>query len=285
VLSPVAAEIVMTALVIAAAVATLYVLDVRDWRVYGAMFLWTSVLSGIQTANLTLPLCLVAALAWRFRSRHLLSGVLVGAAFALKVFTWPLVFWLVATRRYRATVAALLTGAASILLILPFGSPIAYFQLAHRNAEVVGKRAFSVYVLLGSSGAARAAWLAVAAVVLLAALARAEDRSSFVLALAAWILFSSIVWLHYFALLLVPLALARPRFGALWLVPLAYWLVPFGTPSRWQIAVALGAMSCVIVASLAREPAPGRPGVAEVAEPQPALGRFRSIARSSSSLH
>ena len=30
-----------------------------------------------------------------------------------------------------------------------------------------------------------------------------------------------IMWLHYLVLLMVPLALTRPRFSALWLVPLA----------------------------------------------------------------
>ena len=33
---------------------------------------------------------------------------------------------------------------------------------------------------------------------------------------------SPIVWVHYFLLLLVPLALARPRLSLLWVVPFAY---------------------------------------------------------------
>ena len=34
------------------------------------------------------------------------------------------------------------------------------------------------------------------------------------------------MWLHYLVLLLVPLAIARPRFSAIWLVPLLLWLTP-----------------------------------------------------------
>src|SRR5439155_19218795 len=100
------ADMLMIVLLIAAAAATAYVLNVRDWRVYGALFLWPPVLSGIQTGNLTLLLGLVAALAWRYRDRRFLPGLLVGFAVAAKVFMWPLMVWLVASRRFGAALAA-----------------------------------------------------------------------------------------------------------------------------------------------------------------------------------
>jgi hypothetical protein len=34
------------------------------------------------------------------------------------------------------------------------------------------------------------------------------------------------VWLHYLVLLVVPLALARPRFSVLWLLPVVLWASP-----------------------------------------------------------
>ena len=55
---------------------------------------------------------------------------------------------------------------------------------------------------------------------------RGEDLRSFTLALAASLALTPIVWLHYLVLLLVPLAIARPRFSAIWLVPLLLWLTP-----------------------------------------------------------
>ncbi len=255
------AEGLMTLLLIAAAVATPYVLGVRDPRVYGALFLWPSVLSGVQTGNLTLLLGLVAALAWRYREHPLLPGLLVGLAAAAKVFMWPLAVWLLATRRLPAAVAAAGVGFASILLIVPFGSPLGYFRVARSNAEAMGSQAYSVYVLLGADGTARLAWIAVGSLALLAVFlplgrsSGAVDASSFTLAIAACILCSPIVWLHYFALLIVPLAIARPRFGALWLAPLVYWVVPFGSPTGSQIAVALGAMSVVVAALVVHRPA------------------------------
>ena len=35
-----------------------------------------------------------------------------------------------------------------------------------------------------------------------------------------------IVWLHYLVVLLVPLAIARPRFSAIWLLPVLLWVSP-----------------------------------------------------------
>ena len=51
---------------------------------------------------------------------------------------------------------------------------------------------------------------------------RDRDIGALTLCLAAALSASPIVWVHYFLLLLVPLALASPRLSPLWLVPLAY---------------------------------------------------------------
>jgi hypothetical protein len=50
---------------------------------------------------------------------------------------------------------------------------------------------------------------------------REQDRRSLTLILAASLVLSPVVWSNYFVLLLVPVALARPRLSALWLVVLA----------------------------------------------------------------
>ena len=64
-------------------------------------------------------------------------------------------------------------------------------------------------------------WRLLAAVVVLAR--RGDERRAFVVAVAAALACSPIVWLHYFALLLVVVAVAEPRLGLLWFVPLAMW--------------------------------------------------------------
>ena len=92
------------------------------------------------------------------------------------------------------------------------------------------------YSLVGAAGAlgvgdaaARVAALLIGSALVIAVVVfarRGDDFRSFTLALAAALAFTPIVWLHYLVLLLVPLAIARPRFSAVWLLPLLLWLTP-----------------------------------------------------------
>ena len=55
---------------------------------------------------------------------------------------------------------------------------------------------------------------------------RGDEPRSFTCAVAATLALSPIVWLHYLVLLLVPLAIARPRFSIIWLLPILLWSSP-----------------------------------------------------------
>jgi hypothetical protein len=84
-----------------------------------------------------------------------------------------------------------------------------------------------------------------------------RDVATLTLALAAALAASPIVWIHYFVLLLVPLALARPRLSVLWIVPFAY--SPLGetawpTGDARKLALALVATLVLLVATLDRVP-------------------------------
>ena len=64
---------------------------------------------------------------------------------------------------------------------------------------------------------------------------RGDERTAFILAVAASLVLTPIVWLHYFALLLVVVALAQPRLGFLWFVPLLMVLTPgSGQPTPFE---------------------------------------------------
>ena len=86
-----------------------------------------------------------------------------------------------------------------------------------------------------------------------------------ILAVALMLVASPLVWSHYFVLLLVPLALARPRLHWLWLLPCGMWVCPPSTPRRAaEVAVAwLIAAVCLTAAlrdaSVGRWPAGHRP--------------------------
>ena len=114
------------------------------------------------------------------------------------------------------------------------------------------------------------------------------DERAVTLALAASLLLTPILWLHYFLLLFLPLALFHKRFTPVWLVPLAFWLTPFQESGGevWRIAFAWLILALVFGLSLGRarirspahsgrEPVPA-PGAADwVAERDRGLRRAR----------
>jgi hypothetical protein len=263
-----AADALMTALVIASLAAALLVVGVRDWRIFGAVALWPATLNAIQTANLTLPLCLLAALVWRLRRHAWAAGVPLGAALGLKFFLWPLVVWLVAVRRWAAAALACGLAAASLLLILPFYGLDDYARLVSNLSDTFDGVSYTVYALLVDVGVPDSLAKAVNLAVGLVVLGLAWRRRSFGLAVGAALVLSPIVWLHFFALLALPLALAWPRFSGWWLLPLALWFVPGTYNGRpWQTALALGVAAATVVVCERRS------SVQRVAEPVPLAAR------------
>src|SRR5262249_57507280 len=179
---------------------------------------------------------LAAGLVWRFRDRVLRVASAVGVTLALKFFLWPLVVWLVATRRVRAASAATLVGATLLLAswaVIGFAGLLDYPDLLRRLEATIGEDSYTARIVLLDAGlpasVARLGWLllglgVLAAVVLLGR--RGDDKRAFILAIAAALALTPIVWLHYFPLLLVVVALAQPRLGVLWFLPLPMILTP-----------------------------------------------------------
>ncbi|MCZ7587264.1 MAG: DUF2029 domain-containing protein [Gaiella sp.] len=248
-LSPAAADWVATAIVLAALVATLWVLDVRDWRVYGVTLVWPPVIDSYQTANVTLPLALLIALTWRYRDRALAAGLSLGVALALKFFLWPVAVWLLATGRRGAAGISVAVGAASLVLLLPWIDPLDYARLIRNLSDTFDGFSYTPYALLVDLGLASEIARPLTLLLGVSILALAWRRRSLGLALGAALVFSPIVWRHFFALLLVPLAVARPRLDAAWLLPLGFWLVP-GTYNGepWQTALALAVCGATLLA-------------------------------------
>ena len=98
--------------------ASLRILGLRDWRLYVLAVLSPVVLHGLYYGNLTLALMVPLAVAWRFRDSPWVTGSAVAVAVAAKLFAWPLVFWLLFTRRFRA--AAVSVGLGAVLLVVPW---------------------------------------------------------------------------------------------------------------------------------------------------------------------
>jgi hypothetical protein len=223
------------ALLGAAAIAyALRLLDIRDWRCYGAAFASFPVFAALGNGAISALLVLGAAALWRFRDGTWAAAALLAGLVAAKVFLWPVGIWLLATRRFRATFLSALVcgvGAVGAWGVLGFAGLAQYPHLLDRLTALVAAQSFSPYALVvslgGSPTLARLITAAGGAAILaaIAVVARTPDgeRRAFTLAIGAALFLSPIVWPHYLALLFVPAALASRRLSSAWLAPLGFW--------------------------------------------------------------
>ena len=219
----------------AAVFGAMWILGVRDWRCLVLAVTSPVVVHGLWYGNLTVLLVLPLALAWRYRDRAWVAGVAVGAAVAAKLFVWPLVVWLLLTRRFRA--AAWAVGSAAVLTLgawalVGFEGLRDYPALLRAVQDVYAVRSLSVSTVAGALGASVSAAVALALVAGLLCLAAATwvsrhtagERRTFAVVVAACIVASPVVWPNYAALLLVPIAITWPRLAPAWFFGYAVWL-------------------------------------------------------------
>lgn len=229
--------VLFSLLLLAAMVGGLRLLDVRDWRCYPVALLAPVTLEAIEYGAIGPFLVLLVALAWRYRDLPRAAGAATGGLVVLKLFLWPLVVWLAFTQRLRAAVtAALFVGALGLAswVVIAFRGFLEYPRLLRRLVDVEAEQSYSAFALLRALDVPELAarvFVLVGGVALLGLAWRAarderrrrldRDRVSFGLALAAALVLTPILWLHYLVLLFVPIALARPRLSWVWFVPLA----------------------------------------------------------------
>jgi hypothetical protein len=259
-----AADWTFTGLVIAAAMLTLRVLDVRDWRLYGVALLWAPVVSAWQTANLTLLLGLGIAGMWRVRDRPMAVGGLMALLITVKVFLWPLAIWLIVTRRFAGlawTVVAGIVLNAVTWAIIGFDQISAFRSLGDEFTRVDEQRSYNLLHLALDHGAGRTAAyvLQLLAVALVAGACvrlgrRGQDRSALILSVGICLLAAPVIWLHYFALLLVPLALGHPTLSPIWLLPIALFGCPVHEANTVQLVATLAVDAVIIGRAAAHAP-------------------------------
>ena len=271
-------------IVLAATLLVLYVLDVHDWRCYGATLLMAPTMVLLGAGAITSLLALGIALAWRYRDRPRMLAPVLAAVIVAKLFLWPLLVWLLVTRRVRAavwTAGLAVLGVLGSWAVIGFEGLHDYPELLATLADTLQKNAYSASGLglhVGlSPGTAQLVGLALGGLVCLACVKLRSgpegDRRVLIAALAASLFFSPLVWMHYFVLLLIPLALTRPRLTPLWLAPLAFWATPFpGTDGLlWRTTTGLAVATGLVGATLARSRSAlgTRQGGAEASQKQP----------------
>ena len=266
-----AATVLWTLLSLTAIGTALWLLGVRDWRCYCLTALYPTTRSAVILGTVGPLLLLAVGVAWRWRDRLLAAGAAAGAAVALKLFLWPLAVWFGVLGRTRTALAAV--GFALAFVFVPWAAiGLAgigdYPDVLRRLADDEATASYSVEALgvrahLPETAAAILSLLVTVGLLVLASLVARDRRrtprdrevAALTLCLAAALAASPIVWMHYFLLLLVPLALIRPRLSPLWLVPFAYW--PLGL-AAWpggdaqKLGVALATTLVLIAAPLRR---------------------------------
>ena len=231
---------VASALVAAGLVAllllTLRVLEVRDVRCYAAALLWVPSISGVLLGNVSIPLAFALAVTWRYRDRVWPPAVALGLSVSAKLLLWPMFVWLAATRRLRTALVAVALGLLVTLAswaAIGFAGFTSYPDLLRELSRIQAERSYSFLGIAEELGLGSVVGNALVFVVGGALLVgcvlfarRDDDARSFTCAVAATLALSPIVWLHYLVALLVPMAILRPRFSALWLLPVLLWVSP-----------------------------------------------------------
>lgn len=216
-----AADVVIALLGLGCLALALWVVGVRDWRVYGVVGLWPPVFIESGLSHLTPAIVLLTALTWRERDARYAGGVYAGLAVAFKFFAWPLGVWLAARRNASAVMVGALVAAGSLLLVLPYTGLDDYAGALRAVNNTFDQDTYTVFGLLAKAGVSDLLARVATFVVVASLLWGTWHHRSFSLAVATALVASPIVWLDYFALAAVPLAVVRPRLSAVWFVPLA----------------------------------------------------------------
>jgi Glycosyltransferase family 87 len=259
------------ALSIAAVVGSLLLLGVRDVRCHAVALLSLTTVQGLALGAVSPLLVLPLAVAWRWRDRLGVVAATAAFAVAMKLFLAPMGIWLAVTRRGRSAVIAGFATALVVLgtwPILGLSTLRTYPHLLSTLTRVEGRSGLSAYALavragLPASAAEATVIVLVAALALLAfRLRRAAgaDAAVFAIAVTACLVASPIVWLHYYALLLVPIAILSPRLSWAWALPLASWLFaePVQPAATWKIVLAqlvLAGVAALALRHTAAQPA------------------------------
>ncbi len=216
------ADVVMLVLGLACFVASLWIVGLRDWRVYGLVAMWPQIAGEMRVSHLTPPICLLLALAWRSRDN--------GSSRASRSDSRPREVLHLATRALARLAGALrrrdARGGHRRRVPPPSPALRRYRRLCAVAAQLgrgFDQDSYTLFGLIvqtgGSETAGRIAMWACGPLLL----AATWRYRSFTLAIAAALTISPIVWLDYFALAALPLAIARPRLSWIWFLPLATW--------------------------------------------------------------
>ena len=162
------AEGIFVALSLAAPALTLMLLRVRDWRCYGIVYLWPTLLNGVSLGTLSPLLALALAAGWRWRHSGAALGATLAGAAVVKLFMWPLLALFAAGGRWRACLVSIAGACLAVLAswaLIGFAGFADYPRLLQELSRIEAPRGYSPTSLALSAGLPRTAALAFAVVV------------------------------------------------------------------------------------------------------------------------
>ena len=265
--------------------ASLRIVGVTDWRCYAVLPFWAPVLQAVGLGTIAPFLALALAVAWRYRDRRFVGAAALALAIASKLFLWPVVLWLIATRRYRRALETMAVTAAAIVIpwaLLGFRDLGEYPHMLRLLVDNELSTSFSTTALadmLGFAPAARVLQFLCVVLIFVLARRREGDRRAFSAAVIAALVLSPLVWIHYYVLLIVPIGLVARRLHAIWLLPvLAFWIFTDNLSSVWPVLWVSFVMAAVAVFTMRPSGSPPDPGSLEDAERRPVRTSSRRAA-------
>jgi hypothetical protein len=225
-------------LIVGCLIAAFAIVGVRDWRLFAIVLFSFPAVSSLKLGNVDAFLALGCALAWRWRNeRSLRLAVCVAATVAVKLLLWPLVVWLAATgRRRQAFESAAIAAVATLVAwaVIGFSGFTSYPRLLSAFTDAFGTKSYSPLAAAARLSLPAPRLFPVLAGLCLCALCvglarRGRELDALIAAVAAGILASPVVWLHYAVILMVVLAAKCPRLSPIWALPLLFWLTPMET--------------------------------------------------------
>ena len=260
IVSPDVAAVLAVVGALGAILGALWIVGVRDPLCFAALLLWAPAWNALEMAQVSAPLTLGLALAWRYRTTTWPLAAVLGLAIATKLFLWPLLVWAATTRRLRRAALAVGVGAAVTLVswaAIGFAGLTGYPNLLRVFSEYQDEGSYSIVGVASLFGAGdsvgRLVSFVAGALLLLGCIRagrRAEDLRAFTFAIAAALALSPIVWQHYLVLLAVPLAISRPRFSILWLLPIILWVSPRAGNGDGVETLLPAAVACVLLVGI-----------------------------------
>jgi alpha-1,2-mannosyltransferase len=259
-LPPAVADVGWYATTLATGLTAFALVGVRDVRVFLTLLCSMWFVHAMYVGTVTPLLVLGLALAWRWRDTAWRGALVLAFIISLKILPVALLVWLwrsgrrAAALRCLVATVALLAGSWAVLGFAGLSTYPETLDLLSRTLAWNGFSVTSLGLALGASFATAKLVATTLAVLVMAAawrVGRLDERHAFLLCIAAGLIASPIVWVNYFSLVMIAVAIHRPSFSWIWVAPIALGLPSIQSDGNlpsillWNAVLVLVILACM----------------------------------------